>query len=296
MKLNLLPKHAGKKNRSGLAWVVTGLLSLGSIAAAIWMVTYSGGLKAQSAQVVEDHKPHYETVKKLAEQGDTIIQQARPLLLNTAFAKAALEQSAKYPELYDKVRQYIPGFYRIDDMRAVANGPGSSTVTLSGYLQTQQQYADLCLALMRIPGATSISRDGYQVVSPRVPALTEADQTGRPIRPGETPVPTDPEERLNYYIGQGSLSGFEGAGNFGDSSVTARGAMPNWSRVTVTVNLTDDLQTPDPRATLSGMSALTGAPAVAAGGAGGNAPAGGAAPGGAAPGGRGGRGARADDL
>jgi hypothetical protein len=62
-------------------------------------------------------------------------------------------------------------------------------------------------------------------------------------------------------------SGFQNTGNFGSSETRVRGAMPGFSAVTYSIVIDRELQTPDPRATIT-----------SGGGAG-------AAPGGAAPGG-----------
>jgi hypothetical protein len=265
-----------------------------SIAAAIGMILYSRDLKDRMKAVVDQRQPEYERVRTLAAKADDIITQGRPIMVNTSLAKAMDAHNTKYPDLYDEIRRYIPSFYRIRQMAATPAGPGTSTVTLSGYLQTQQQYADLMLALMRIPGAQSVSRDGYQITAPKVPKLTEPDQTGRPLRPGEGAVPTDPLDRLNYYIAQGSTSGFENVGSFGSGDNAERGAMPGYSLVNVAIVVNRDLMVPDPRGTLGGIGALTGTPTFGPpGGAPGTAP---GTPAGAPPaGGRGGRGGPGED-
>lgn len=251
MKLNLLPTYVSKEKQAKTAWVLSSLLALASVAAAVGMVIFSRQILDKNKAMDEALQGDYDRVKALAAKADTIIATAQPIILNTNLAQAMIAHNDVYPDLFDEVRQYIPPYFRLQSMAAVPNGPDSSTVTLQGVIQTQQQYADLMLSLLRIPGATSVSRDGYAIVSPRVPALSEIDQFGRPLRPGEGPVPTDPEERLAYYIGQGAITGFENAPGFGTGEPGLRGAMPDWSQVTVSVVIPKNIQTPDPRATLT---------------------------------------------
>lgn len=274
MKLNLLPTYVSKGKQAATAWIFSILLALLSVVAAVAMILYSKGLKDRAVQLVAERQPEYEKVKALAAKADEIIAQGRPIMVNTKLAETMQAHNTKYPDLYDQVLNFVPSWFRVRSIQATPAGPGQSTVQISGYLQTQQQYADLMLALTRIPGVASVSRGGYAIVAPRVPKLTEVDQLGRPLRPGEGPVPTDPHERLTYYISQGSVSGFENVSNFGTGDNEAeKGGMPGWSLVTVALSLPTDLMVPDPRGTLGGIAALTGAPSFQAP-AGGTTPAG----------------------
>jgi hypothetical protein len=137
------------------------------------------------------------------------------------------------------------------------------------------------LALLRIPGATSVSRTGFQMGDQYVPNLSVTDQTGRPIRPGEPPIPDDPLQRLDYFVARGGTTGYTGVGGFGSGPENAvRGAMPNASQVTVTVTFPFEypkanpvyrgLLGPDPIATLraAGSAPAGGAGTLPAGPAG----------------------------
>src|SRR5262249_38278483 len=142
-------------------------------------------------------------------------------------------------------------------MAASPGGEDTAIVTLTGVLTTYQQYADLGLAFMRIPGAVGYSPSGYQNNDLYVPNLTPDDLVARKIRPGDGNVPSDEQARLAYLINKGHMTGYTAQGGFGDPDTTTKGAMPNASEVTITVTLKSDpkhhynLQTPDPRATLS---------------------------------------------
>jgi hypothetical protein len=258
MKLNLLPTYVGKANTAKVMTVVSVLVALAGCAAAVGMIFVSNNNLRQARQEAEELIPQHQQVVALAKSADTIMNTARPIILNINLAEAMQKHSTVYPDLYDEVRRYIPGFFRVTNMDATPNGPDTCTVEIQGVLQTQQQYADLMLALLRIPGAQGVTRSGYQPVNKIIPNLVEEDQVGLPILRGEDNIPSDPQARLEYMIGQGSVSGFDSTGNFGLVDEPTREAMPNWSLVTVTVVLPRAIQTPDPRATLSGAAALIG--------------------------------------
>lgn len=266
MKLNLLPTYVSKEKGARAGIIMAVLMALVGIIGAVFIIWFTKNEKDKAHENIASKRAQVARIAGIAKSADTIISMAAPVILNINLADAMNAHNTVYPDLYDEVRSYIPSFFRVTSMSAAPVDASVATVTISGVLQTQQQYADLMLALLRIPGATSVTRDGYQVVSPQVPPLSEADQVGRPLRPGESPIPDDPEQRLNWYIQQGALTGFDSTGGFG-SEPGPRGAMPNWSEVQVTVTLPRALMTPDPRATLTaGGSAGTG------GGGGGNVP------------------------
>src|SRR2546430_13626538 len=51
-------------------------------------------------------------------------------------------------------------FFRINSITATPNDANTVTVTMNGVIHTAQEYADLMLALLRIPGAQAVSRSG----------------------------------------------------------------------------------------------------------------------------------------
>jgi hypothetical protein len=157
-------------------------------------------------------------------------------------------------------------------LRQISASPTSetqTTVTLTGFLDTFRQYADLSVALWKIPGAVSVNRSGFTVDDSTVSPLTESDQRGSVVKPGETPLPTDSMEQMDALIARASNApkGFRGAGGFGTTE-RERGAMEGFSEVIMTIVLNKDVRTPDPRATISaaGGAGAGAAPAAAPGG------------------------------
>ncbi len=291
MKLNLLPTHVSKAGQARSALLLSFLLMAGLVGASVWMITSSkkelNELKTQAAEL----KPKADQAVAISKQADDIIKQAGGIILNQKLAESMLGHNTVYPDLYDEVLKYIPSYYRVTSVSAVPASAQGCTLNITGVLQNYQQYADLMLAMLRIPNALAVNRQGYQHNDFYVPALTSDSQSGRPIELGAAPIPDNPQDRLRYYESQGRLDGFLGVGGFGSTQQpVVRGAMPKWSQVTISVAMARDLQTPDPKGTLSQAAAASGVTPPVPGG-GNTSPTNNAAP---RPGGPGNRGA--DDI
>ncbi len=255
MKLNLLPTHVSKEKATRGAYLVGILLLLACFGGSGFLIYKARGDLAQAQEGIAEARGAAQGAKDTADYADTVMQQSTVLLRNTALAKAMLAHNTVYPNLYDSVKTYIPSFYRISSMSAQSSGDNMTTVTLVGYLDTYQQYADLMLALLRMPGVVSVSRAGFTNNMAYVPAPTPEDQVGKMHKPGEAPIPDDPLKRLDYFMAKGKTTGYVGEGGYGSGQPGARGAMPNSSEVTVTLVLARDTRTPDPKATLSASGA-----------------------------------------
>lgn len=265
MKLNLLPTHVGKERQGKVAVVGAVLIVLAAAALTAYMIMIPAGrLESLDSAIAEERRVYNILVTESA-KADSTIADAKMLITNMMLADAMLKHSTVYPDLYDDIRRYVPSFFRTISMTAQPASADTSVVTITGVLKTYQQYADLMLALLKNPSVVSVTRAGFQQFDPRVPALTPVDQKGKPIKPGEAPIPDDPLERLDYFIAQGRTTGFTGTGGFGTDDLGPRGAMPEWSVITLTLVVRKNLQTPDPRATLASQGG--GAPATGAGGA-----------------------------
>lgn len=265
MKLNLLPTYVSKEKQGQVAVLFAAILAIAGLALMFFMIKTSRTAVQVQQDRINEAKPDADRAAQTSKQADAVMNQARGLILNMNLAEAMNTHSKVYPDLYDEVRRYIPSFYRISSLNAVPNGAESATVTMTGYLDNFQQYADLMVALLKIPGATAVSRSGFQLNDPVVPGLVPEDQAGRAVRPGEPRIPDNPMDRLDLQIAQAEVTGFAGAGGFGTTNrPIVRGARPDQSTVTVAVVINGkNLQTPDPRATLGGAAQLWGgAPAT----------------------------------
>jgi len=281
MKLNLLPTTVskGKQAKSGI--VFSAIIAIAGAIVAIYVSTSSSQALAKAKTDYDASVgPAQEAYNKSIE-ADAILnaETSVGLIRNASLAEAMIKHNDVYPQLYDSLLPYIPSFYRVNSIFATPSGAGTSTITLVGTIKTYQQYADLMLAFSRYPGLTSIGRAGYQKDDEFVPNLTPTDQIGIPHKPSEAPVPEDKFARLSYFESQVQPQGYSGVQNFGSGTDNTRGAMPEYSLVTVTLNVNKDLRVPLPRETLS--AAGGGASAAAGGGAPGIPAGAGGAPGGA---------------
>lgn len=271
MKLNLLPKIVDTTGRAKRAFLGGALVLIASIAGAFYMATTSAARVTKSAEYVSTAKPMYDKAVNVATEADNIMARpaVRQLVVNTALANAMTSANRLYPDLYDFVKPYIPGFFRITTLGATPLDGKSCSVNMTGTVKNAQEYADLMLALLRIPGATTVSRAGYQGDDVTVPELTLVDQQGKPKKESKAPIPDDALDRLQYFQDEASATGYLNAGNFGNTQEgTEKGARPGESVITVTVTLPKNIQTPNPRATIQSLAG-GGTPAIpTAGGAG----------------------------
>lgn len=260
MKLNLLPTYVSKEGQSRTAIAASVLIALGSIGIALFLITSSAArLKAANEEVTRWQQPAADAYATSME-AEKIIAQATTPDRNLKLATAMNEHNNVYPNLYGEVMRYVPAFYRVSSMSAAPNGPNAAVVTLTGQIQSFQQYADIVLALLRIPDAVNVTRGGYTITDQFVPSLNETDQTGTPIRPGESNLPSDPMERMNEILSRAASepSGFRDVNGYGTEAPN-KGPLPGWSTVTMQVVLNRNIQVPNPMATL--RAGLSGAPA-----------------------------------
>jgi hypothetical protein len=247
------------------------LLVIG-VAGAGAMALISKGRLDTARNENKDNLQAYADTVATAKYAETVIASATTVDRDLKLADAMSAHNTVYPDLYAELFHYIPSFYRVTSMRASAGGEDTSTVQIDGELQSFKQYADVALALWRIPDVTSVSRAGFTGTSTYVPALSEQDQTGTPIKQGETPLPSDVYDRMNALSARANAEpqGFLNVGNFGTTE-SSRGAMPGWSTVTMVITIKKNLQTPDPHATIAGGgggggTGLSGMPTGFAGG------------------------------
>ncbi len=257
MKLNLLPTYVTKEKLAKTAWVFSGLIMIVGLVIALGLTFLSQKRLKDSREGLSDLQNQAAAAVATSAEADDVLAQAQGIIRDTSLAEAMLQHNSAYPDLYDSVKRYIPPYFRVTSMSAAPIDETTSTVTLVGVLQNYQQYADLMLALMRMhnPDVVTVARSGFVDNVPMVPALSEQDQIGAPRRANEGPVPTDVTQRLQYLQSQAQSPGYAGVGGFGSGQPRTRGAMPDWSQVTVNLVVKRDLQVPDARRTLAESAA-----------------------------------------
>jgi len=262
MKLNLLPTTVSKGRQAQSAVFFSAIIAVAGL-------VIGGYLNVSSSKALDNARtdqqasidPAAAAYSKSVE-ADTLMasQNSVALIRDASLAKAMDDHNEVYPKLYDSLYPYIPSFYRVNSMSANSAGDNAN-VTLVGTLDTFQQYSDLMLALSRYPGLVSISRSGFQSQDEYVPNIDQVDTQGKPRKDSDGPIPDDKLERLAYFQQSVQQTGFSGVSNFGTGTDSTKGAMPTASLVTVQMTIKANLQTPDPRATLTaGASAGAAAP------------------------------------
>lgn len=266
MKLNLLPTTVSKASASKGAAIGAVILGLLGVGAAVGMIFISNtALNTAREEAIVHQKPAADAVAT-AQQARVQMDSANTIIRNQMLSEAMLAHNDVYPDLYTEVMRYVPAYYRLTSLSATPAGE-TTVISMTGQLDTFSQYADLAIALWKIPDALDVARAGYVNDDKRVPNLSEGDQVGAPIGPSDSPLPSDPLQRLDALIARANSepTGYLNVGGFGSTdTVSARGATPGYSTVSMTVTVQRDVRVPDPRATIN-----SGGGAPAAGGFGG---------------------------
>src|SRR5687768_10272598 len=151
MKLNLLPTYVSKEKQTKVAIVLSVLVALAGIGAAVYMIIMPGGKINDLRTAIDGEKQVYGVLVNQANQADQIIQQSQMVIRNINLANAMQAHNGDYPALYDEVTRYVPSFFRVISVSAQPSGDQNSVVTVTGVLKTYQQYADLMLAMLKDP-------------------------------------------------------------------------------------------------------------------------------------------------
>ncbi|MBX3097025.1 MAG: hypothetical protein KF812_09200 [Fimbriimonadaceae bacterium] len=262
MKLNLLPTGASKGSMAIFGIISCVVLALAGILGAMYMIFFSNGELTKAKERVDTLQPMYAQVKAVSDEANTIMAGSTDFDRNLKLANAMIKHNGDYVALYEDVFGVLPSWFRVTSISAAPANEQYCTVSINGVLQTNQQYADMMLALGRMPGLVQLGRSGFVDTNVRRPGLNETDQIGTPIKPGEDQLPSDPWERFNALTARGATtpSGFQNISGFGSGDINVRGAMTDWSAVTFTMVVARNIQTPDPVATLRAGGAA-GAPA-----------------------------------
>lgn len=268
MKLNLLPTYVSKEGQQRAFIVLAVLVLLLSIAGAAGLILTAASQETAALAAAKDEQlqRNYSLAVAYSQRADADILKATDADKHIELAKAMQEHNTDYLRLYNTVFDYVPSFMRVRSISAAASSSESVTVTMTGIIETYQQYADAVLSLLRIPGCVNVVRAGYTINDRYVPNLTEEDQSGTAILPGESNLPSDPQLRWQEIINRASAapdsSAFQNVEGFGTIEKD-RGVMPGKSEVTFTITITGmDVMAPDPRATVMSRGAATPAAGV----------------------------------
>ncbi|MCH7904688.1 MAG: hypothetical protein IH944_09015 [Armatimonadetes bacterium] len=266
MKLNLVPSHVKEAQGALVFMLIGGVIAAVAVAISFMLIANGRAALDKANARVDAVVDDVGRVMGKAEKADEIILLATGIDRNIKLAHAMSEHSAKYPALFKDVMDHIPSFYRISSLSATPTSAASCTVTMSGVLQTHQQYADLVAALYKMEGVTSVARGGFVSTAKIVPTLTELDQIGTAVGPGQPNLSSDWEARMDEQIqlAASEPQGFLNVGGFGAPGPGMKGAMPGWSTVTITMSISRPMQTPDPRATVNQHGSGGGAGAAGA--------------------------------
>lgn len=279
MKLNLVPATVKKGAAMRTMVVLSVLMVLLSALATAFMAYSSGQTLAKAKEDAENARPNAVDAVATAKYAQAILDASKGVTTNLMLATEMSAHNSKYTRFYTKVMPYVPSFYRLTSISVDPISETSCRLNMVGVIQTAQQYADLSLALLRIPGARAISRAGFTAENDNVPPLTAEDQNARVVPAGGIALPDDPVERMEAIAARGSelTTGFENIGNFGSATESARGAMNRWSQVAVGVLLEMpagqqlpagwdfNFLTPNPTDTLNGVAQFNSAGLAAAG-------------------------------
>lgn len=267
MKLNLLPTTVNREGRAKLSWFVAAVFAALGVASLFYMKSTSERYVTEQKARIEKAKPTVEEGVSLNTKTKDLITANQGMIMNAKLAAAMEKHNDVYPDLFNNIKTYIPSFFRVTQMSAAPLAAGSTQVNVTGVIQTQQQYADLMLALLRIDDVVSVGRTGFNYQNPVVPGLSDRDQTGRIQKRGDPVWSDDPLERLNQRIAQASSTGFRNQGGFGTTAQpVVRGAMPDWSQITIGVVVRRDTQSPNPLGAIRATSAMWPKPDMTKGG------------------------------
>ena len=215
MKLNLLPTYVGKGRQVVLALFVGVILILVSAGFSFTMITNSHRQLAQVQAQAHDYETPVNSAKDYADKAENVVAPLKEITRDINLANAMNAHNDVYPKFYNSIFPYIPSFFRITSMAAVPIDPGTVNLTMTGVIKTHQQYADLMLALLRIPNSGAVTRSGFTATFPVVPNVTSADPNPVTRDPNKPVLPKDPLQRLDALIASGGVHAFKPAGGFG---------------------------------------------------------------------------------
>src|SRR5579862_2189078 len=201
MKLNLIPTSAARTGgASKLAWIIMVVMILVSIYLSMRMNSTVAGTLSKAKEDVQNNQAASDNVNSVSSNADHVMTEESGPLLNTKLVQAMQAHCSVYPNFYDELFKYIPGYFRLTAISVTPNDGNTATLTMTGSVGSLHEYTDLVLALMRVRGAQQVTRSGYQLTYSYVQPLQADTQHTWKVKPGEQRLTDDPIQRLDSKI------------------------------------------------------------------------------------------------
>jgi Tfp pilus assembly protein PilN len=251
MKINLLKKniaHNENQNRVIIAMVAAVLCCACICFVAVqYLSSQFNNLQEEVAQSETQVAYAYMTSKK----ADEIIKSGTYIQRNTNLFQSIQNHNHAYVDLYKKVMDYIPAFFRLIEISATPQNQNECLVKMVGIVRSYQEYANLMIAFSRMPNLIKVYRKGFEPKEKYVPGLIKEDQRGTPIQQGGNRIPSEVslESRMAYE--QSAKSEAIPGQSTGETNVVS--AFSDESEITVYLLLGQtNMKVPNPYLTLTG--------------------------------------------
>src|ERR1700722_7951098 len=116
MKLNLIPTSAARQGGSVFGWILFFIIVAGSVFGAIRMNGQAATVLAQAKDDVTKFQDPSDKANQVSSNADDIMKEASGPLLNTQLVQAMQKHSRVYPDFYDELFHYIPGYFRLTSL------------------------------------------------------------------------------------------------------------------------------------------------------------------------------------
>ena len=202
MKLNLLPHYQDPNLQEKKAIRRGGISVLCALGLSLFMIFWSGlGLEEARAEVAA-LEPQAELAYRTALRADEMMKSASFLTTDLKLAEAIHRQNQNAITLFQKVMEYLPSFFRLTSLNAAPKGEQDVVVVLEGVIHSYQEYADLMLALLRMPDVSKVQRSKPDIKESPVPPLVPEDQIGISVPAGSPRIPSEPLKRMDVMIAE----------------------------------------------------------------------------------------------
>ena len=202
MKLNLLPHYQDPGLQSKKAIQRGGVGVLCALAVSLFLIFWSGLGLGEAQAEIEALEPEAQLAYRTALRADEIMKGAAFLTTDLKLAEAIQKQNQNAITLFQEVMEYLPSFFRLTSLNAAPKGEQDAVVVLEGVIHSYQEYADLMLALLRMPDVSKVQRSKPDIKESPVPPLVPEDQIGISVLAGSPRIPSEPLKRMDVMIAE----------------------------------------------------------------------------------------------